>query len=76
MPVCPKCGKEIGHLMGYARVWQEYKFSIDEESNEQHEFVDSTMDGDNDEFECPECAMLLFRCEEKAKEFLRGELDE
>ena len=76
MPVCPKCGEEIAHLTRFTKVWHEYKFSIDEEGNEQHEFVDSTVDGDNDEFECPECGILLFEDIEEAEKFLKGELSE
>jgi len=77
MPVCPKCGEEIGHLMGYARVWQEYKMSIDREGDEWCEFTGlSTSTNDSDEFNCPECTRLLFTDIEEAKRFLKGELDE
>jgi len=74
MPRCPKCGKEIDHLKDFSPVWQEYKMTIDENGNAHYEFVDNSTPMDTgDEYECPECEEVLFRDEEEAVRFLRGE---
>jgi len=66
MPKCPKCGKEIDYLTNF--VIEEYKLTIDENGNGYHELVDC-----DDDYQCPECATILFRDEEKAVKFLKGE---
>ncbi|RLG34529.1 hypothetical protein DRN97_02350 [Methanosarcinales archaeon] len=75
MPRCPKCGKEIDHLKDFSPVWQEYKMTIDENSDAHYEFVDDSLpiDSMNDEYQCPECEEVLFTYADDAIKFLRGE---
>ena len=74
MPKCPKCGKEIDHL-----VYQSYELVtatalltpadiIDYISWESHGIT-----RDPPEYKCPECGAVLFNKEEDAEAFLKGE---
>jgi len=74
MPRCPKCGKEIDYLRDFSPVWQEYKMIIDENGDAHYELIDNEIPMDiGDEYQCPKCEEVLFRDEEEAVRFLRGE---
>jgi len=72
MPKCPKCGKEIDYLFDYSKVEQLFIFSL-ENGEPRYEAKDSFSLSLPDEWECPECGEVLFRSEEDAIKFLKGE---
>jgi len=74
MPRCPKCCREIDYLRDFSPIWEEYKMTIDENGNAHYEFVDGPfITNSGDEYKCPKCSAVLFRDEEEAVRFLRGE---
>ena len=78
MPRCPKCGKEIDHLVDYSPVWEEYELRVDTNGNVHWEFMNNSvpMDAKDDEYECPECHKVLFTDAEDAINFLKGNTKE
>lgn len=74
MPKCPKCGKEIDHLIfdGCERMTAKVELN----SVDMVDYVDWDSFGfdENSEYKCPECGAVLFTDEEDAGAFLRGEL--
>jgi len=68
MPKCPKCGKEIDFLKNYVyKCTNEYIFDGD-----RYEFV-GVIEGDYEEYRCPECGYRIAETEIDAIRFLRGE---
>ena len=72
MPKCPNCGAEIDHLINWSEAEEKYIFRVSEEGEPDYEYVDSIPKGKND-YECPKCNTVLFRDEEEAVKFLRGD---
>ena len=74
MPNCPKCDADIKHLKDYAfGATIVYIFSVSEEGRAHYSFKRDIIEGTKDEFECPECTAVLFKNEEEALAFLKGE---
>lgn len=73
MAKCPKCGKEIDHLRDFSPVWQEFRAFIGKAGLLDFEDTDNEcpMDSHDDEYECPECAQVLFTNAEQAQKFLK-----
>lgn len=69
MPVCPKCGKEIDHLINVGKT--QYYFSLDGKGYPQYETIDALEDG---KYYCPKCLEELFDSERDATKFLKGEM--
>ena len=77
MPKCPKCGKEIDHLVDFSPVWQEYEMTISKNGDAQYDLIDDSIPmGTDDEYVCPECSEVLFTSEEDAINFLKGNIKE
>ena len=74
MPVCPKCGKEIDHLINFEKRWEEFQFRLSAEGEPVYEQTGETVPGDDPgEYECPECNNILFYDHLSAVAFLKGE---
>ena len=77
MPRCPKCEKEIDHLVDFSPVWQEYEMTVGENGDAHYDLVDDSIPMDtDDEYVCPECSEVLFTSEEDAINFLKGNIKE
>jgi len=72
MPKCPKCGKEIDHLREWDKVWRGFDFTIGEDGFPDYDELDDYPEAGEIEWECPECATVLFYNQERAIEFLKG----
>ena len=73
MAKCPECGSEIYHLFNWIKKEVEYRFSIDDNGNEESKFTAYTYMEDGDgEYECPRCQSVLFTEKAMALAFLRG----
>jgi len=73
-PRCPRCGAEIDHLrfFGYELVRADAIFF-----HNKIEYIRWFSIGDfadDVEYRCPKCDALLFRSEDEALKFFRGEL--
>jgi predicted RNA-binding Zn-ribbon protein involved in translation (DUF1610 family) len=66
MPKCPRCGKEIDHLLVHSRAIMEYDYSI----KQGFKYLD-TLEEDFESFYCPKCNEELFDNEDEAFEFLK-----
>ena len=75
MPKCPSCGEEIEYLRDFTKVEQEFRLYIDENGGDQLEDMNNLVpcDDEEDEYECPECAIVIFRDCLEAVAFLKGE---
>ena len=70
MPVCPKCGEELDHLVR----WQSgenksFVFADKEQMEEDVEFVSNNQ---VDDYECPYCNETLFSDYNKAQAFIES----
>lgn len=73
MPKCPKCGKEIDHLVYYAYELQRANLWVFEDGESEYSTWDSLGETKGDpDYECPECGEVLFHNEDEAINFLRG----
>ena len=72
MPKCPECGAEIDYLINVCETIEEYIFSVDGGGFADYEQTDAWA-GDWSEYRCPECRKVLFRDEDDAVKFLKGE---
>jgi len=72
MPKCPKCGKEIYHLLNIREEIAKYVLSYD--GGEKRYFFADSWQGDWSVFKCPRCHEDLFDNEEDAIKFLDGEV--
>jgi predicted RNA-binding Zn-ribbon protein involved in translation (DUF1610 family) len=73
-PRCPKCGAEIDHLHFYAYELVKADFWV-VDGRSEYSGWDSLGDMlDEVEYSCPECGEVLFKHEDDAIKFLRGEL--
>ena len=74
MPVCPKCGKQIDFLKNYVySCTNEYILRITSTGEPEYKFIDA-VDGESEEFCCPECGAKLFEEEADAINFLKQDL--
>jgi DNA-directed RNA polymerase subunit RPC12/RpoP len=72
MPKCPRCGKEIDHLIEYSKEWRKYRVRLVGNYIEYEEIDEAAVVIDH-EYVCPECDSTIAITEEGAKEFLRSE---
>ena len=71
MPKCPKCNDEIDTLNNYQSGENKYKLFI--QGKDYHYDEDEFQPNNQvNDYECPHCGEVLFRDEDKAIEFLRG----
>jgi len=78
-PSCPKCGKEIDHLLAVETVEIDLIATYDEENEALELEITNVEDwrcnpiGERVSivFSCPQCEMNLFGSEKKAEEFLK-----
>ncbi len=73
MPNCPKCNAEIVYLNLFSRIEQRARFELDPSGDPQVLVEGDVPDYDDDDFECPECNVVLFHDRDDAEKFLRGE---
>jgi hypothetical protein len=73
MAKCPKCGKEIDHLIYWVPKQERYIFRISEDLP-VYTFADRISDTPflDGRYECPECRTVIFTEDEAAEDFLRG----
>lgn len=71
--ICPKCNKEIFHLIKREKVIQEAYVFLDAWGYLSYEQKDDYIEEQNMGFRCPECNVRLFLETEKARKFLKGE---
>jgi len=72
MPRCPKCRKEIDHLIYEGN--EHMSATVVLSSNDTLEYINWHSYGiDEGNYKCPECDAVLFSSEEDAKAFLRNE---
>ena len=73
MPKCPKCGKEIDHLIHYGYYLMKADFRIDKDGDKVYEnwYDFGDMKEGTEEYYCPECKQVLFKTEDEAIKFLR-----
>ena len=69
MSLCPKCNEEIDNLNSYLKGEEKSKFYPDDNGEAEYQWQDF-IDGDNIDFECPNCGQVLFQDEEEALKFL------
>jgi len=73
MPECPRCGKEIDHLIFDGS--EEMSATVVLNSKGLVDYINWQSFGINDgEYKCPECGEVLFTDEGDAEAFLRGKL--
>ncbi len=74
MPICPKCGHFIDHVIEDEKVWVRRRLSVDEkgEPDYEQEELPSNETGDAPEIMCPECENALFDEEGLAILFLKA----
>ncbi len=77
-PRCPQCGVELDHLDYFAYAPVKSQLSIDEKGNpdwEAMEILDATCWPGSIEYQCPECGIELFRSDDSAIKYLKGEYE-
>ena len=75
MAKCPKCGKQIDFLKYYVYgCVKEHNLWIADDGRAAYEYID-TVEGEYEEFCCPECGKTLFRSQEDAEKFLKGDVE-
>jgi len=73
MPKCPKCGKEIDHLIYNAYELQKADFYVFDTNTEYSNWDSLGFTYPNTtEYHCPKCDELLFVDEDAAEKFLRS----
>ncbi|MEM3399042.1 MAG: hypothetical protein QW724_03790 [Nitrososphaerota archaeon] len=73
MHVCPRCGKDLGYLLNYCKVYEAYIYDGEEYVRDSSKDITDTI---NDvEYICPECLETLFHDEGEADRFLEGSED-
>lgn len=74
MATCPECEKKVDHLRTFSRVEQAYVFKLGSDGMGSYFSTGASYSLDiPDDYECPECANVLFTDEEMAQSFLLGE---
>jgi len=68
MGKCPKCGKELDHLIEYSKEWRKYIVrligdSLEYEETDYVDFIDH-------EYVCPHCEAVIAVNEKEAKRIL------
>ena len=71
--ICPKCNKDIDHLINTTTGALTLYMSTDKQGDLQYETGEFEPDDITDEYQCPECDEVLFTKEEEAIAFLKGE---
>ena len=71
---CPKCNKDIDWLKNYQSGESYSIFSVESNSLGDYDEQEFQSDDKVNDYECPYCAEVLFKDEEKALKFLSGEL--
>ena len=71
--ICPKCNKEIDHLVNITTGALTLYISLDKQGDLQYAPGEFEPDNITKEYHCPECNEVLFTKEEEAIAFLRGE---
>ena len=73
MPKCPKCGKEIDQLIYEGCERMSATVELNSVGTVQYfNFYSHGFEGCK--FKCPECGEVLFKYEDDAEKFLRGEM--
>jgi len=65
MAICPKCKKEITHLVNYVLMWRELRFRVEDGKPIHDERIGDIVlfEPIEEEYNCPECDALLFKAE-------------
>lgn len=68
---CPKCGKEISHLLNYESGSNCYRFSLTE-GHVDYETIDFQPNGKANDYDCPKCHETLATSDGDAFRILKG----
>jgi hypothetical protein len=69
MPECPKCHKNIDHLIMWEKLWILNKLSIKNGTDDSREAVATK---EEESYDCPRCGATLFEDYNYAVKFLKG----
>jgi len=68
--ICPKCRREIDHLIGYEQTWMEFNFFTGVKTISALDVTGEFFPTEEYKFNCPECYEILYTDVEKAVNFL------
>lgn len=72
MPYCPKCDLRITELNEYTKGEEKHRFYVGTDGVIESEYIDwIDGDGNNVEFECPECIEVIFDSYTESEKFLK-----
>ncbi len=75
MPKCPECKTKITHLFQYSRCTEKSWVALNKEKEIEAEPVETFYDDNEENYECPECSVVLFTDWDDAELFLHGKED-
>jgi len=70
---CPKCNNELTYLNVWSEVFASWKFTVDDDGNEEYDDMEITGSEDINHFRCPHCSHDFEFDEDEAVDFLKGE---
>jgi hypothetical protein len=71
MPKCPRCHRDIDHLIYTTKEWISAEFLIVDGNPEYRNWKEGDIDENTETFFCPECGGYITCDEDEAKDFLQ-----